>query len=821
MRMTSFNMMPVYKIKEISNVVNGQLLGEGEGIISHLVYDSRKIQHPHNSLFFALQTSHGDGHQFIDDAYKKGVRAFVVTKAIVLDDASIIVVEDTLTALQQIAAYHRQQFSFPVIGITGSNGKTVVKEWLNNLLEPGYHIVRSPKSFNSQIGVPLSVWDIKESHTLGVFEAGISHPNEMSRLEKIIRPTIGILTNIGEAHSEGFLTYDEKLREKLKLFDNAEIVIGQAELLSSLSIKKFTWSEKEEPTLKITRISYGKDVTEIEALYKGGKLSLHVPFSDEASAQNAITCWCTLLYLGIDQDVIQQRFRGLHPIDMRLQLNHAINDCLIINDSYSADPTSLKIALDFLVQQSAGLKRTAVISDFFESGKKENVLYEEIAQLINHYKIEKLVAIGEKIGERLKENIKSTINFTTYSSTDDFIHHFKSSDFQKEIILLKGARKFGFEKIAFLFERKLHGTVLQINLGALTHNLNEYQKLLKPSTKIMAMVKAFSYGSGGAEIASVLQFNNVAYLGVAYADEGVELVKAGITIPIMVMNAEPSSFATIIEHDLQPVIYSLGLLNSFETYIKQQGIANYPVHLEVETGMNRLGFSLEDIDAVAKHFTGNQYLVIQSVFTHLAASEEEGHDTYTKEQATKFNEAIVVLQQNISYPFLKHIANSAAIVRHPALQMDMVRLGIGLYGIEPDAEEKLDLLPVATLHSTVAQIKNVKAGESVSYNRRGVVARDSVIATVRIGYADGYSRKFGNGVGKMLVNDTPAPVIGTVCMDMTMLDVTGIEGVKEGDDVIVFGNEIPVQEVAAMIHTIPYEIMTSVSQRVKRVYYYE
>jgi Alr-MurF fusion protein len=504
-----------------------------------------------------------------------------------------------------------------------------------------------------------------------------------------------------------------------------------------------------------------------------------------------------------------------------LQLNHGINHCLVINDSYSADITSLKIALDFLVQQGAGLKRSIILSDFYESAKNDTDLYTEIAQLITHYGIRRLFAIGKVIGEQLEKKLGSNIEIKQYSSTEEFLQRFKSSDFFQEIVLIKGARKAGFERIASLFEQKLHGTVLQINLAALKHNLKQYQKLLKPSTKIMAMVKAFSYGSGGAEIASVLQYNHVAYLGVAYADEGVELVKAGISIPVMVMNAEPGSFAAIVENDLQPVIFSVELLQQFEAYIRQQGLTDYPVHLEIETGMNRLGFSLEEMGKVATYFAGNAYLTIQSVFSHLAASEEAANDNFTLAQFDRFKEAVFTLKKQITYPFLQHISNSAAIVRHPDLQLDMVRLGIGLYGIEPDAEDVLDLQPVATLRSTVAQIKEVKKGVSVSYNRRGVVQRNSCIATVRIGYADGYSRRFGNSIGKMIVKGKMAPVIGTVCMDMTMLDVTDIEGVKEGDDVIVFGAGLSVQEMAAWIQTIPYEIMTSVSQRVKRVYDYE
>ncbi|RYZ30294.1 MAG: alanine racemase, partial [Chitinophagaceae bacterium] len=600
-----------------------------------------------------------------------------------------------------------------------------------------------------------------------------------------------------------------------------DVVIGPADLLAKITTKKFTWSRDGDASLRIETIRHTKEITAIEAVFENQKLSLRIPFTDEASIQNAITCWCVMLHLGKAQSVIQERFNGLHPIDMRLQLNHGINHCLVINDSYSADTTSLKIALDFLAQQGAGLKRTAVLSDFFETGKQNALLYEEIATLIRHYGIQRLFAVGETISEEIADKVPGTVELHRYSSTDEFLHRFKSSDFYNEIVLIKGARKAGFERIASLFEQKQHGTVLQINLAALTHNLKEYQRLLKPSTKIMAMVKAFSYGSGGAEIASVLQFNNVAYLGVAYADEGVELVQAGISMPIMVMNAEPSSFATIVEHDLQPVIYSTSLLSNFESYIRQQGLTNYPIHLEIETGMNRLGFALHEIDEVALQFSTTNYLAIQSVFSHLAGSEDASQDDYTHLQANRFLEAVDKLQQKITYPFLRHISNSAAIVRHPQLELDMVRLGIGMYGVEPDLEDKLDLQPVATLRSTVAQIKEVKAGESISYNRRGVVNRNSRIATVRIGYADGYSRRFGNGVGKMLVHGQAAPVIGTICMDMTMIDVTDIDNVQEGDDVIVFGASLSLQDVAALIQTIPYEIMTSVSQRVKRVYYYD
>lgn len=813
--------MLVYSTDLICRVTRGTLLRGGEREITHLLYDSRKIQQPGSSLFFAIKTAHNDGHRFIGDAYKKGVRAFVVSEPVLLDDAVVIQVEDSLQALQTLAAYHRSQFHLPVMGITGSNGKTIVKEWLNQLLEGEETIVRSPKSFNSQIGVPLSVWEIGPQHTLGLFEAGISQPGEMAPLEQIIQPTIGVLTTLGEAHSEGFASEEEKLAEKLKLFTHCEVVIGPKKLLKNLDWPTLTWSREDEADVNITVEKIGSGKAMIKAFHAGKESSVMIPFSDEASVQNAVTCLCVLLHLKKDIAAYRDRFFNLHAVDMRLQLQHAINHCLLINDSYSADLTSLQIALHFLSAQSAGRKRTVILSDFVESGKNEEELYREIALLLQRNGVGKVIAIGKNAGPFLSRFLPASVALQGFSSTEEYMQHFQSSQFAGEIILVKGARSFGFENIAALFEQKLHGTVLQINLSALAHNLKEYQKHLKPSTKIMAMVKAFAYGSGSAEIASVLQFHNTAYLGVAYADEGIDLVKAGISLPILVMNPEPSSYSAIVEHNLQPVLYSMPLLRDFEAYVKVQGLTNYPVHMEVETGMNRLGFSAEKIEEAARHLAATNTLRVQSLFSHLAASEEPAQDDFTRLQAERFQRAAAILQQAVAYPFLRHISNSAAIIRHPQLQMDMVRLGIGLYGIEPDGEEVLQLEPVATLRSTIAQVKDVKKGESISYNRRSVVQRDSRIATVRIGYADGYARRFGNGVGKMWVRGQLVPVIGTVCMDMTMIDVTDVSDVKEGDDVIVFGKELPVQEVARWAGTIPYEVMTAVSQRVKRVYYYE
>lgn len=814
-----------YTIREICSIVNGRLTARGEDSpVEFLLYDSRKVQQPATSLFFALVTAHNNGHRFLADAYAKGIRNFVVSGEVEphsLEGANVVVVEDTLAALQQLAAFHRGRFSMPVIGITGSNGKTIVKEWLYQLLQDLFTIVRSPKSFNSQVGVPLSVWQMGEQHTLALFEAGISAPGEMEKLQKVIKPTIGLFTNLGEAHSAYFSSPGQKLAEKLTLFAESEVVIGEDKYVAPFGARAFSWGRGEGATLQVSDIKRTASKTIIESVYKREPVTLSIPFTDEASVQNALNCWCVLLYLQVEATGVQPLFDRLHPVDMRLQLKHAVNGCLLINDSYSADIDSLKIALDFLEQQSSGLQKTAILSEFFESGQSGEALYTAIAGLLKAHGIKKVIAIGERMHEVFHHALDPSINYQFYFSTDDFLNTVRPSQFYREIILVKGARRFAFERIARLFEQKQHQTVLEINLNALAHNLKEYQRQVRPTTKMMAMVKAFSYGSGGAEIASMLQYHNANYLGVAYADEGVELVKSGIRLPIMVMNAEPSSFQAIVDYSLQPVIYSFEVLQRFEAYIREQGLSGYPVHIEVETGMNRLGFALHEVPEMARHIAATSLLTIQSVFSHLAASEDPRQDTFTEEQAAVFQQATDAIKHYITYPFLRHISNSAAIVRHPRLQFDMVRLGIGLYGVEIDNDNRLDLQAVATLRSTIAQLKEVKKGESVSYNRRGVVTRDSLIATVRIGYADGYSRRFGHGVGKMLVNGVLAPVIGTVCMDMTMIDVTDVQGVREGDDVVLFGPQLAVQLVAEWIGTIPYEIMTSVSQRVKRVYFHE
>ncbi len=791
-----------YSILNIAGIIHAEKFISSDDTIEYLLLDSRKVYAAGSSLFFALHGFRKDGHQFIPELYKRGVRNFVVTHVANKEeypDANFLVVPDTLDALQQLAVHHRKQFSFPVIGITGSNGKTIVKEWLYQLLQEDYNIVRSPRSYNSQIGVPLSVWAMNEKNTLGIFEAGISRPGEMEKLERIIQPTIGVLTNIGEAHSEGFISEEEKEAEKRKLFINSieppPIAIGEI---------------KKQP---------GKTI-----ITDNKSVSIEILFTDDASIQNATTCWAVLSFLKVDQDIIQQRMKLLQPVNMRLELKKGINHCSIINDSYSADLSSLEIALNFLDQQSAGTGKTIILSDFLQSGIPDEQLYKQILENLLKHHVQRLIGIGDRISAAVTKQLQENhidLKVELFSSTTEFVQHFRASQFKDESILIKGARVFAFEQIVQLLEQKVHGTVLEINLNAIVHNLQQYQQLLKPSTKVMAMVKAFAYGSGGAEIAGILQYHKVDYLGVAYADEGVELRKAGIGLPIMVMNPEVNAFEAIVDNNLEPEIYSFELLQAFDAFISKEGLQQYPVHIEIETGMNRLGFSVNDMDKLADVLMASTSLKVQTVFSHFAASEEAAQDAFTKQQFALFEKAAKQLETKLGYFFIKHMANSAAVIRHPQMQMDMVRLGIGLYGVDSAASSKLKLQPVTTLKSTIAQLKKLKAGDSVSYNRKGTVDKDSLIATIRIGYADGYPRRLGNGVGKVSIHGKTLPVIGTVCMDMFMIDVTNMPDVKEGDEVVIFGKELPVQQVARWAETIPYEIMTGISQRVKRVYFEE
>ena len=831
-----------YSISHIARIISAESTIVSDTIIEHLLTDSRRTYSPASSLFFATKGIRRDGHQFIPDLYKRGVRNFVISRPILMADfpeANFLAVKDTIAALQQLAAYHRRQFNIPVIGITGSNGKTIVKEWLYQLLHPDYHIVRSPKSYNSQIGVPLSVWQMNKQHTLAIFEAGISQPGEMENLQKIIQPTIGLITNIGEAHSEGFANNEQKVTEKIKLFkEAAQVVFGYNNQLVLKSVQEwknekipasdnepftlFGWGESEDAWLQITDLKKDTSSTSIIGFIGRQTQHIDIPFTDNASIENAVSCWCVLRILNVSQPVIESRMKNLQPVNMRLELKKGINNCSVINDSYSADLSSLNIALNFLDNQTGSAKKVVVLSDFLQSGLEENELYRKIGRTLQNHSLYKIIGIGERISNFLPSVLTdSSILQEYFLNTEVFIQHYRFSQFKDEAILIKGARVFEFEKIVHLLEQKVHQTVLEINLNAIAHNLKEFQKILQPSTRIMAMVKAFAYGSGGAEIASILQYHQVDYLGVAYADEGVELRKAGIRLPIMVMNPEENAFDSIIENNLEPELYSFEILLSFDKFLQKEGLQLYPIHIEIDTGMNRLGFSIKDIDRLAAVLQTTSSFKVQSVFSHLAASEEAGQDNFTIQQFDLFTNSAKKLQEKIGYHFIRHISNSAAAIRHPQLQMEMIRLGIGLYGVDNSGASALNLQTVATLKSTISQINYLKKGDSVSYNRKGIVDKDSIIATIRIGYADGFPRRLGNGVGKVWINGQLSPVIGTVCMDMFMLDVTNNPGVQVGDDVIIFGSQLPVQTLAQWASTIPYEIMTGVSQRVKRVYFEE
>lgn len=825
-------------IEQIFNWSHGDWLAfDGSIVITDLVIDSRKISEPEQALFIALTSPHRDGHKFIGSAYEKGIRNFLVHQKVDVSrypHANFILVQDTLQALQHIVASYRKQFKIPVIGITGSNGKTVVKEWLSQLLGDRYNIVRSPKSFNSQIGVPLSVWLTEEDSELGIFEAGISQPGEMEKLEKIIQPSIGIFTNIGEAHSEGFMNLRQKINEKLVLFRHAEqliycsdypelheCIIQYKNLVKSsdYSLQIFTWSQKHDSDLKITQLKKEQNKTTIDAVYKGGVVSITIPFTDDASIENAIHCWCAMLLLDVEQSVIAERMPTLHPVAMRLELRHGINDCTVINDTYNSDLTSLQIALDFLEQQRQHVQHTVILSDMMQIGKSDAELYEDVAHSIARRKVQRFIGVGPalyKYKSFFRDNKKLRSIF--FKSTDELLRNFHLLSFDNEAVLLKGARTFEFEKAGLLLEQKVHQTVLSINLSSLTHNLNVFRNKLWPEVKTMAMVKAFSYGSGSFEIAHLLQFSGVDYLTVAYTDEGVALRKAGITMPIMVMSPDAIAFDRMIAWKLEPEIFNMRSLHAFINMAGTLRVKDYPVHIKLDTGMHRLGFIEDELSALSEILKATGTIKVASIFSHLAASEDPALDYFTEEQAERFKAMSEELMRQLGYRPLRHLCNSAAIARHPSLHFDMVRLGLGLYGIDGSGILQSRLKQISTLRTTIAQIKDVKAGETVGYGRKGQISENKRIATICIGYADGYPRSLGNGNSYVLLHGKKAKLVGVVCMDMCMIDITDIPEANEGDEVIVFGPELPVTRLAEWAGSISYEIMTGISQRVKRVY---
>jgi alanine racemase len=824
-----------YPSAEIAQLLDAQLYGEKGLLIHEILLDSRKLSSIEGALFVAIKGQRHNGHLYIPELYSKGIRAFLVSEITFKPEhfpgAAFFLVKDTLQALQSLSKFHRKLFNYPVIGITGSNGKTIVKEWLYSLLQQDHSIVRSPKSFNSQIGVPLSVWEMEDQHNLAIIEAGISQPGEMEKLEDIIQPNIGIFTNIGQPHAENFESQEQKTQEKLKLFKHAQKLIFCKDYDDLLKLavpgesldqacKLFTWSRRTKADLAITKVNKNRGETEISGIFDFRFLNITIPFSDEASIENAIHCWAYMLSEGYPNETIAQRMAYLSPVAMRLELKEGVNSCSIINDSYNSDLGSLAVALDFLNQQHQHPCKTLILSDILQSGKGGDQLYHEIADLIQTYGIDKLIGIGPEISKH--QNLFN-LNKQFYPDTESFLEKSSSNSFQNEAILLKGARSFGFEEITKFLQQKAHETVMEINLDAMVHNLNYYRSLLSPGTKLMAMVKAFSYGSGGHEIASLLQFHRVDYLTVAYADEGTELRKAGITLPIMVMNPEEQSFDAIIKYNLEPELYSFRILSHFERALLRNAdrIQNpIPVHIKLDTGMHRLGFEPEDTNELIIRLKNLKRVKVTSIFSHLAASEDKNFDKFTNGQINLFRKMSDEIINHLGYPVLRHILNSGGITRFPDAQFDMVRLGIGLYGVSSTPNEQVHLRNVSSLKTIISQIKQVKPGDSVGYGRRELVTSPETIATVPIGYADGLSRSLGNRKGKMLVNGKLAPIVGSVCMDMCMLDITGI-ACKEGESVTVFGEGFSISDLAALQGTIPYEILTGVSRRVKRVYFRE
>ena len=821
--------MPQISQTQLCSLLNGKLHNNHGNFISQVSIDSRTIITPSETCFFALVGERNDGHKYITDLIRKGMKTFVVS---VLpsgkenDGICFIEVEDTLQALQKLAAWNRVQYNYPVLGITGSNGKTIVKEWLYELLHSQLSIVRNPKSYNSQVGVPLSVWLMEENYDLAIFEAGISMPGEMQNLAKIITPTIGIFTNIGEAHQENFSNLKEKIDQKLDLFESVETIIYcRDHELSAKEIEKrykhkklLAWSFIDRSAPVFIQTETEAEGAVMEFLFQEEKYKCSFLLSDKASIENVAHC----LVFAASQNLlfieVLEAVKNLKPIAMRLEMKDGVNQCKLVNDYYNSDINSLTIALNFQSQQNVlpAKKKTVILSDIQQSGQQLQNLYNEVDRLLAANKVDRLIGIGTEISA-----CKNCFSIETefFENTDSFLQNYSASSFNSEIILLKGARQFHFERISSALQKKYHQTVLEIDLNRLIGNLNFFKSQLRPETKIMVMVKAFSYGSGTSEIARVLQFQNVDYLAVAVADEGIELRRAGIELPIVVMNPEEHSFESMIEFRLEPNIYSLDLYRRFVKVVERNAVTGYPIHIKLETGMNRLGFSSEEeIAVLANSMSKSKLVQVASVFSHLAASDEEKHDEFTRSQIGRFQKLASVITQNLKYKTLRHLLNSAGIERFADSQFEMVRLGIGLYGVS--ANQNKNIQAIGSLKTTVSQVRKVPANETVGYGRKGKLSQDSEIAVLPIGYADGYDRRFSNGVGKVYVHGKLASVVGNVCMDMCMIDVTGM-GVAEGDEVEIIGDNVKLTDVAAWIGTIPYEILTSISQRVKRVYVQE
>ncbi len=818
-----------YTSADIAKITKSTLSGPSDLVVSEIITDSRQTNFEEDAAFIAINGKNHDGHLFIDKLYHKGVRVFIVSKLpenlTIYHDAAFILNDDPVRALQLIAASKRADFKSTVIAITGSAGKTIVKEWLADVMGRTTEVVRSPKSYNSQIGVPLSVLKLDKKFKYGIFEAGISFPGEMDRLRRVINPDIGIITNIGDAHNENFPDIETKAAEKLKLFENATMIIYCRDheiirniILNDEKLKSknlIDWSVKEKNARIFVRKSQLQgERTGLEVNYNGSTGIFEIPFTDGASVENAITVASTCLALGVETEVIRKGLSELSSVAMRMELKSGINNCHLIEDYYNSDPGSLKMALDFL-RSRENRKSTLILSDFVQSGRNEKELYGEVAALLKKTGIDKFIGIGLAL-ERNSSFFDSKARF--YLTTDDFIRSFNAQEFRNEMILLKGARMFEMERIGRLLEQQIHITVLEINLDAISHNINEIRSHLNPGTRIMAMVKAFAYGAGPAEIAELLEYHRISYLGVAYSDEGAELRNAGVTLPVMVMNPDPFSAGLIIKYDLEPVIYSFSSLMKFEEAASRHGLYQYPVHIKIDTGMHRLGFMSEETDELVSRLKGMKCIKVTSVFSHLAGSENPILDNFTRSQANQFLETVSKIRAATGYPFLRHILNTSGILRFPEYQFDMVRPGIGLYGA--GIYKGIDLKPASRFKTRISQVKKIPAGDPVGYGCSDVSDEDRIIAILPVGYADGLNRRLGNRTGSVYINGKKVPLAGNICMDMCMADITGLNA-GEGDEAEIFGHHISIIELADQCGTIPYEILTSIPGRVKRVFFRE
>ena len=826
-----------YNIEKITTLIGARRIGSADAQIGWLLTDSRSLCFPEETLFFALKTQRNDGHRYIADLYRRGVRNFVVSAVpsgfsggSSVEDANFLIVPSPLAALQRLAERHRDEFDIPIVGITGSNGKTMVKVWLYQLLSPQLTVTRSPKSYNSQIGVPLSVWLLNEQTQVGLFEAGISQPGEMGALCDIIQPTIGVLTSLGTAHQENFRSLEEKCMEKLQLFHEAKVlaynsdddVVSRCIRRCGFKGEKIGWSrENISAPLYIEKVC----LNSVTYIYKGTRASYEIPFFDEASLQCSFACAAVALRLGVTPDQLAERMSQLEPVAMRLEVKEGQHGCTLINDSYNSDINSLDIALDFMSRRE-GTHRTLILSDIFQSGMTDADLYAEVNALCIKRGVNKLIGIGPRImAHRSQFTVQSSptersvaLQSLFFVSTEEFLQSDTLRALHDEVVLIKGARPFGFDLITEQLEQKVHETILEVNLNAVVSNLNFYRSFLKPETKLVCMVKADAYGAGAVEVAKTLQDHRVDYLAVAVADEGVTLRRNGITQNIMIMNPEMTAFKTMFDYDLEPEVYSFRLMDALIHAAEQQGITGWPVHIKLDTGMHRLGFDPEkDIDEVIRRLKSQSAIIPRSVFSHFVGSDSDDFDNFSAMQFQKFDVASKKLQNAFTHKILRHMDNSAAIEHFPERQMDMCRLGLGLYGVDPRDNRMLST--VSTLKTTILQLRHVPKDETVGYSRKGVLTRDSVIAAIPIGYADGLNRHLGRGACYCLVNGHKAPYVGNICMDVTMIDVTDIPDVHEGDMVEIFGEHLPVTVLSDVLQTIPYEVMTSVSNRVKKVYF--